>query len=89
MVGYWFYFAWPVGGPATAYVGGLYIADALGGGQRTAVVATALLLAAAFATNALGLQVSARIQLVLVGPAGGAAAGRLRGGAAQTRTRTT
>jgi amino acid efflux transporter len=67
VVGYWFYFAWPVGGPATAYVGGLYIADALGGGQRTAVASTAVLLAAAFATNAFGLRVSARIQLVLVG----------------------
>ena len=67
VVGYWFYFAWPVGGPATAYVGGLYIADALGGGQRSAVVATGLLLAAAFATNAFGLRVSARIQLILVG----------------------
>lgn len=67
VVGYWFYFAWPVGGPATAYVGGLYIADALGGGQRAAVIATAVLLTAAFTTNALGLQVSARIQLVLVG----------------------
>jgi amino acid efflux transporter len=67
VVGYWFYFAWPVGGPATGYVGGLYIADALGGGRRTALIATALLLAAAFATNAFGLRVSARIQLVLVG----------------------
>ena len=67
VVGYWFYFAWPVGGPATAYVGGLYIADALGGGQRSAVVATGLLLAVAFATNAFGLRVSARIQLILVG----------------------
>jgi amino acid efflux transporter len=67
VVGYWFYFAWPVGGPATAYVGGLYIADALGGGQRTAVASTAVLLAAAFATNAFGLRVSARIQLVMVG----------------------
>jgi amino acid efflux transporter len=67
VVGYWFYFAWPVGGPATAYVGGLYIADALGGGTRTAVIASALLLAAAFATNVFGLQVSARIQLILVG----------------------
>ncbi|MDQ1740569.1 MAG: amino acid efflux transporter, partial [Pseudonocardiales bacterium] len=67
VVGYWFYFAWPVGGPATAYVGGLYIADALGGGQRAAIAATAVLLAAAFTTNALGLKVSARIQLALVG----------------------
>ncbi|MFL6161286.1 MAG: APC family permease [Jatrophihabitantaceae bacterium] len=67
VVGYWFYFAWPVGGPATAYVGGLYIADALGGGQRLAIGATAVLLAAAFTTNALGLKVSARIQLALVG----------------------
>jgi amino acid efflux transporter len=67
VVGYWFYFAWPVGGPATAYVGGLYIADALGGGQRVAIAATAVLLAAAFSTNAFGLKVSARIQLALVG----------------------
>ncbi|MDQ1722580.1 MAG: amino acid efflux transporter, partial [Pseudonocardiales bacterium] len=67
VVGYCFYFAWPVGGPATAYVGGQYIADALGGGERTAVLSAGLLLAAAFTTNALGLQVSARIQLILVG----------------------
>jgi amino acid efflux transporter len=67
VVGYWFYFAWPVGGPATAYVGGLYIADALGGGQRVAIGATAVLLTAAFTTNAFGLKVSARIQLALVG----------------------
>ena len=43
-------------GPATAYVGGLYIADALGGGQGVAIGATAGLLAAAFTTNAVGLE---------------------------------
>lgn len=66
VVGYWFYFALPAGAPATAYVGGQYVSHALGGDQRTTLIVAAVLLAAAFATNAIGLQVSARVQLVLV-----------------------
>ena len=67
MVGYWFYFALPAGAPATAFVGGQYVASALGGSQREAVVVAAVLITAGFATNALGLRVSGRAQLVLVG----------------------
>jgi amino acid efflux transporter len=67
VVGYWFYFAIPAGAPATAFVGGQYVANALGGGQREAAVVAAVLLSAGFATNALGLRVSGRAQLVLVG----------------------
>jgi amino acid efflux transporter len=33
VVGYWFYFAIPAGAPATAFVGGQYVANALGGGS--------------------------------------------------------
>ncbi|GAA0363419.1 amino acid permease [Actinoallomurus spadix] len=66
-VGYWFYFALPAGAPATAYVGGQYVAHALGGGQRTALTVAAVLLLAAFGSNAVGLKVSGRVQLVLVG----------------------
>jgi amino acid efflux transporter len=67
VVGYWFYFALPAGAPATAFVGGQYVASALGGGQREAVVVAAVLLTAGFATNAVGLRLSGRAQLVLVG----------------------
>jgi amino acid efflux transporter len=66
-VGYWFYFALPAGAPATAYVGGQYVAHALGGGQRTVLTVAAILLLAAFGSNAVGLKVSGRVQLVLVG----------------------
>jgi amino acid efflux transporter len=67
VVGYWFYFALPAGAPATAYVGGQYIAHALGGGERQTILIAAVLLTAAFATNTVGLKVSARVQLILVG----------------------
>ncbi|WAP55142.1 APC family permease [Streptomyces sp. S465] len=66
-VGYWFYFALPAGAPATAYVGGQYAAHALGAGQRVTLAVAAGLLLAAFASNAVGLRMSARVQLVLVG----------------------
>lgn len=67
VVGYWFYFALPAGAPATAFVGGQYVAHALGVGQRGAALVAAGLLAAAFATNAVGLRVSGGVQLALVG----------------------
>lgn len=66
-VGYWFYFALPAGAPATALVGGQYVAHVLGGGRREALLVALVLLAAAFGTNAVGLKVSGRVQLVLVG----------------------
>lgn len=67
VVGYWFYFALPAGAPATAYVGGQYISHALGGGERQTILIAVALLAAAFATNTVGLKISARVQLILVG----------------------
>ncbi len=67
VVGYWFYFALPAGAPATAYVGGQYIAHALGGEERQTILIAVVLLAAAFATNTVGLKISARVQLILVG----------------------
>ncbi len=67
VVGYWFYFALPAGAPATAYVGGQYIAHALGGDERQTILIAVVLLAAAFATNTVGLKISARVQLILVG----------------------
>ncbi len=66
VAGYLFYFAIPFGAPATAVIGGNYIAHALGGGRGTALVAAALLLAAAFASNAVGIRMSSGIQLVLM-----------------------
>ncbi|MFI9815810.1 APC family permease [Saccharothrix variisporea] len=65
-VGYWFYFALPAGAPATAFVGGQYVAHALGGGDRQALAVAAVLLAGAFGINAVGLKVSGRVQLGLV-----------------------
>ncbi|WP_326595110.1 APC family permease [Streptomyces sp. NBC_01803] len=67
MVGYWFYFALPAGAPVTAYVGGQYVAEALGGGRGEALVIAIALLTMAFGTNAIGLRVSGRVQLILVG----------------------
>jgi amino acid transporter len=71
VAGYLFYFAIPFGAPATAVIGGNYIAHAVGGGRATALVAAALLLAAAFASNAVGIRMSSGIQLVLVVLLGG------------------
>lgn len=66
VAGYLFYFAIPFGAPATAVIGGNYIAHALGGGRETALLAAALLLGAAFAANAVGIRMSSGIQLVLM-----------------------
>jgi amino acid efflux transporter len=65
-VGYWFYFALPAGAPATAFVGGQYVAHAFGGGDKQAVLVAAILLLAAFGINAVGLKVSGRVQLTLI-----------------------
>jgi amino acid efflux transporter len=67
VVGYWFYFALPLGAPATAFVGGQYVAQVLGGAQREALLFAALLVISAFVANALGIRGSSRIQIVLVG----------------------
>ncbi|MBP0456481.1 APC family permease [Streptomyces montanisoli] len=66
-VGYWFYFALPAGAPATAYVGGQYVSHTLGGGEHVTLLVAAVLLLAAFGSNTVGLKLSGRVQLFLVG----------------------
>lgn len=67
LVGWSFYFAVPVGAPAAALFGGQYVADAVGGGRVTTVITAAGLIVGVGSANALGLQVSARLQLALAG----------------------
>ncbi|GAA4218980.1 APC family permease [Actinocatenispora rupis] len=62
-VGWWFYLVVPVGTVAGAVVGAQYVG--LGGYPGT-VATAALLLAAAFAANALGLRLSGALQTALV-----------------------
>jgi amino acid efflux transporter len=65
-VGWLFYLVGvPFGTLAGAFVGGSYVAHALGGGDPLLI--GALILVAAYAANYAGLHVSARVQVVLVG----------------------
>jgi amino acid transporter len=66
-VGWWFYFAVPAGAPAAALVGGQYVSHALGWGHRAELAVAAALLVAAFGSNCVGLRLSGRLQLLLVG----------------------
>lgn len=66
VAGYLFYFAIPFGAPATAVIGGDYIAHALGGGRETALIAGGAILAAGFLSNAVGIRVSSKLQLGLM-----------------------
>ncbi len=64
-VGWCFYFGIPVGAPAAALIAGNYVAAAAGGGSATAFLTSVLLVAAVGATNAAGIDISARLQLSL------------------------
>ncbi|MEE1930137.1 amino acid permease [Streptomyces sp. TRM 70351] len=64
-VGWWFYAAVPVGVLAGAMIGGQYVAEALGLGRGAGLAGAVLILAAAFAANHVGLQLSGRVQLAL------------------------
>ncbi len=66
-VGWWFYLAVPCGAPCTALVGGQYVAHALGWGRPAELAVAAVLLAGAFGSNYVGLRLSGRLQLLLVG----------------------
>lgn len=66
VAGYLFYFAIPFGAPATAVIGGEYIAHAMGGGRESALIAAGLILAAGFASNAVGIHISSKLQLLLM-----------------------
>lgn len=65
VVGWCFYAAIPVGAPAASMMAGQYVADALGGGRVTVLLASALLILIVCAMNAVGLRLSGRVQLVL------------------------
>ena len=65
-VGWWFFFAVPVGVLAGALVGGEYVAAALGAGSTTAWGTALLILAAGFGANHAGLRLSGRAQLAMV-----------------------
>lgn len=66
-VGWWFYWAVPLGVPAAALIGGEYVAAAAGWDHRSAPLVALLVLAAAGGANAVGIHVSGRLQLLLVG----------------------
>lgn len=66
-VGWWFYWAVPLGVPAAALIGGAYVAAATGRGGATATGVAALVLAAAAGANLAGLRASGRAQLLMAG----------------------
>ncbi len=67
MVGWWFYFAIPVGAPPAALFAGAYVAAAFGGGSRTTLITAAALIVVVGLANAFGVHVSGRLQLGLAG----------------------
>lgn len=71
IVGWWFYAAVPVGVLAGALVGGHYVQASLALPPESRYIISAALLFIAFAANYVGLQVSGRLQLLLVGILGG------------------
>ncbi|MEU9115588.1 APC family permease [Streptomyces sp. NPDC048483] len=67
VVGWWFYGAVPIGVVSAAWIGGKYVADAAGWGEAGAAAVGGLVLAGALASNAFGLRMSGRVQLMLGG----------------------
>jgi amino acid efflux transporter len=67
MVGWVFYFAVPVGATPAAAFAGAYVADVLGGGERTTMLTAVAILALVTTMNLCGLRVAGRVQLVLSG----------------------
>ncbi|MFF4602203.1 APC family permease [Streptomyces sp. NPDC001339] len=67
VVGWWFYGAAPLAVVSAAWIGGKYVAEATGWGDTGAAVVAAVVLAGSLAANAVGLRMSGRVQLLLVG----------------------
>ncbi|WP_063759997.1 APC family permease [Streptomyces sclerotialus] len=65
--GWWFFWAVPLGVPAAALIGGQYAAAVGGRGRGAALVFALLVLAAAYGANLVGLRLSGRLQLLMVG----------------------
>ncbi|MDI3419806.1 APC family permease [Streptomyces luteolus] len=66
-VGWWFYWAVPLGVSAAALIGGAYTATAMGWGTHAAPVVALLILVAAHGANLTGIRLSGRLQLLMVG----------------------
>jgi amino acid efflux transporter len=71
VVGWCFYFAIPIGAPTAAGFAGAYVADSLGGGRQTQLLATGAIITIVTAMNWFGLRVSGRVQLVIAFVLGG------------------
>ena len=71
VVGWCFYFAIPIGAPTAAGFAAAYVADSLGGGRNTQLVATGGIIGLVTAMNWFGLRVSGRVQLVIAFVLGG------------------
>jgi amino acid efflux transporter len=67
VTGWWFLVGVVVGAPAVALAGGYYVAELLGTGRDGAVVAAAGMMGVVAVANAVGLHVTARLQLGLAG----------------------
>lgn len=65
-VGWWFYWAVPLGVSAAALIGGAYAAAAMGWGTHAAPVVALLVLATAHGANLTGIRLSGRLQLLMV-----------------------
>ncbi|WP_310727537.1 APC family permease [Streptomyces sp. N2A] len=67
VVGWWFYGAVPIGVVSAAWIGGKYVAGAVGWGEAGAAGVAGVVLAGSLASNAVGLRMSGRVQLLLGG----------------------
>jgi amino acid efflux transporter len=65
--GWWFLCGVAVGAPAVALIGGFYVAELVGGGRTTAVIAAVAMIGCVLVANATGLHTTARLQLGLAG----------------------
>jgi amino acid efflux transporter len=67
VTGWWFLVGVVIGAPAVALAGGYYVAELLGTGRDGAIVAAAGMMGVVAVANAIGLHVTARLQLGLAG----------------------
>ncbi|CAI9417553.1 APC family permease [Nocardioides sp. T2.26MG-1] len=67
LVGWCFYFAIPLGAPVAAGFAGAYVADSVGGGRQTQLLAAGLLIGTVALMNWHGIRVSGRVQLAIAG----------------------
>ena len=70
VVGWCFFFAIPIGAPTAAGFAAAYVADSVGGGRTTQLLATAALIGLVGTMNWFGLKVSGRVQLGIAGVLG-------------------